>query len=156
MNKKDVLDALQSFMDGNGLKFEYDDEASLFKGVVGMKCALRQGGVLINVGDDYFVVYLVSPVKGNPENLGELMKYLTMANFGLTYGNFELDVSDGEVRFKSFVNCSGLAYISPSWIRDGVFLSCSMLERYGNGIAALAAGESDAETEIAKAEEQDR
>ena len=81
-----------------------------------------------------------------------MVKYLTMANYGLANGNFELDVRDGEIRYKTYVNCKGLESLPGQIIKDSILVGWYMMERYGNGIAAIAMGFSDAETEIKKAE----
>ncbi len=78
-----------------------------------------------------------------------------MANYGLVNGNFELDLRDGEIRYKTYVNCDGLESLSEAVIQDSIYVGCVMMDRYGDGIAALAMGFSDADTEIKKAEHRD-
>jgi hypothetical protein len=53
------------------------------------------------------------------------------------------------------VNCDGLQSLSPAVIQDSIYVGCLMMDRYGDGIAALALGFSDADTEIKKAEHRD-
>ena len=110
---------------------------------------------VVDFRDTFFVVYAFSPINADPENLGEMAKYLAMANYGLFVGNFELDVRDGEIRYKCFVDCDGLDAIPKDFIRRAIHIPFQMFERYGDGIAALAMGFSDAETEIKKAEKDD-
>ncbi len=102
--------------------------------------------------DCSYIVNIVSPINGDPKDIGEMLKYLTMANYGLTNGNFELDMRDGEIRYKTYVNCKDLESLPAQIIKDSILFGWVMVERYGNGIAALAMGFSDAETEIKKAE----
>ena len=81
-----------------------------------------------------------------------IMEYLTMANYGLRAGNFELDLRDGEVRYKVNVNAKGLDSLSTKIIEDSIMIPLMMMDRYGDGLAALFLGFSDPQTEIQKAE----
>ena len=39
-----------------------------------------------------------------------MMKYLTLANYGVVNGNFEMDLSDGEIRYKSYVDARSAGF----------------------------------------------
>lgn len=153
MEPDDIVDALRDWLDDDDWHYEYDAERKVLKMGVTLKCKLRSVRLFIPVREDKsYIVNTVSPLNGDKDNLTELMKYLTMANYGLANGDFELDVRDGEIRYKTYVNCDGLKSLPEQIIKDSIYVGCSMMERYGDGIAALAMGFSDAETEIAKAE----
>ena len=153
MDHDSIVDALRDWLDDDDWRYEYDAEHHLIKCGVALRNKLRSARLFIPVREDEsFSVIAVSPINGDPANLGELLKYLTMANYGLANGNFEVDVRDGEIHYKIYVNCRGLDTLPKDIIGSSVYISYSMMERYGNGIAALAMGFSDAETEIKKAE----
>ena len=155
MNQEQIVDAIRKWLDDDDWHYEYNAEKHLFKMGISLKSKIKSGRIFIDVKKDSYVVYLYAPIGGDKENLAELTKYLTMANYGLLNGNFELDVRDGEVRYKTYVNCDGLEALSSAVIQDSVYVGCIMMDRYGDGIAALALGFSDAETEIKKAEKSD-
>src|SRR5688500_12466181 len=48
--------------------------------------------------------YSVLPTIVPQEKQREVMEYLTRANYGLSIGNFEMDLRDGEIRYKSSVD----------------------------------------------------
>lgn len=50
------------------------------------------------------------------------MEYITGANYGLRNGNFEMDVEDGEIRYKVYVNVKGMNDISDDIINPLWFL----------------------------------
>ncbi len=152
MDQEQIVDAIRDWLDGDDWHYEYIAEHHLIRMGVGLKSKLKNGRIFIDVKEDCYLVYVVSPIGGDKDDLGELMKYLTMANYLLKNGNFEMDVRDGEVRYKTFVNCEGLTELPKEIIRESVLAGCYMIDRYGNGIAAIAMGFSDAETEIKKAE----
>ena len=120
---------------------------------VTLDCKLRNARLFIPIREDgSYIVNIVSPISGDPNNIGELAKYIAMVNYGLANGNFDLDVKDGEVRYKVYVGCETLEKLSVELIKDSIYVGWFMMERYGNGFVALAMGFSDADTEIKKAE----
>ena len=155
MEQEQIVDAVRDWLDGDDWRYEYDAEKHLIKMGITLKSKIKSGRIFIDVKQDCYAVYLCAPISGDKDNLGELLKYLAMANYGLLNGNFEVDVRDGEIRYKTFVNCDGLQSLSPAVIQDSIYVGCLMMDRYGDGIAALALGFSDADTEIKKAEHRD-
>lgn len=152
MDQEQLVDAIRDWLDGDDWNYEYVAEHHIFKMGVSLKSKLKNGRIYVDVKEEAYIVYVVSPIGGDKDDLGELMKYLTMANYCMTNGNFELDVKDGEVRFKAYVNCKGLDNLPKEIIQDSILVGCYTIDRYGNGIAAISMGFSDAETEIKKAE----
>ena len=155
MEQEQIVDAIRDWLDEDDWHYEYNAEKHLIKMGINLKSKIKSGRYFIDIKEDSYLVYLYTPINGDPENIGELVKYLTMANYGLYNGNFEVDVRDGEIRYKTFVNCDGLESLSPEVIKDSIYVCCVMMDRYGDGIAALALGFSDADTEIKKAEHRD-
>ena len=155
MNREQMVDAVRDWLDGDDWHYEYMAEKQLIKMGISLKSKIKSGTIFIDFKEDCYLVYLYAPISGDKDNLDELIKYLTMANYGLFNGNFELDVNDGEIRYKTYVNCDELETLPDQIIKDSIYVGCVMMDRYGDGIAALALGFSDAETEINKAEHRD-
>ena len=82
----------------------------------------------------------------------EVMEYLTRANYGLLLGNFELDLGDGEVRFKCATDIEhhGLSY---EQYQSMLYVSVAMMDRYFPGLQKVVQGASDAAAAIAEAEQ---
>ena len=154
MEQEEIIDAVRDWLDNDDWHYDFDAERTMIKTGINLKSKIKSSRILIDIKENSYIVYLISPINGDKENPAEIIKYLTMANYGLINGNFEFDVRDGEIRYKTFVNCEGLESLSEEVIRDSVYVGCAMMDRYGDGIASLAFGYSDAETEIKKAEER--
>ena len=153
MDQEQIVDALRDWLDSDDWHYDYDSEHHLIRAGITLDCKLRNARIFIHVREDgSYIVNFYSPVNGDPGNIDELVKYVAMANYGLANGNFDIDVSDGEVRYKIYVNCKDLEKLPAQIIKDSIYAGWCMLDRYGNGIAALAMGFSDAETEIKKVE----
>ena len=155
MKTEAIVEAIGDFLDDDDWKYEYNGEKTLFKMGVSLRCRLQSTRLYIDVKEDAYLVYAISPISGSGETISELARYVTRANYALINGNFELDVRDGEVRYKSYVNCDSLGELSREVIRDSIYVPCAMMNKYGDGIAAIALGYSDADTEIRKAEGSD-
>ena len=155
MEQEEIVDAVRDWLDGDDWHYEYNAEKHQIKMGINLKSKIKSGRIFVDIKKDCYVVYLYAPINGDKDNIGELLKYMAMANYGLLNGNFEVDPEDGEILYKTFVNCDGLKALSPEVIQDSIYMGCLMMDRYGDGIAALALGFSDAETEIKKAEKQD-
>ena len=153
MDQEQIVDALRDWLDSDDWHYEYDAEHHLIRAGITLDCKLRNARIFIPIREDgSYIVNIYSPVNGDPAHIDELVKYIAMANYGLANGNFDLDVSDGEVRYKIYVNCKDLEKLPAQIIKDSIYAGWCMMDRYGNGLAALAMGFSDAETEIKKAE----
>jgi hypothetical protein len=57
--------------------------------------------------DDLFVFYSACPVVVPEEKRGELLEMLNDVNYNLVYGNFEMDSSDGHIRFRTSIDITG-------------------------------------------------
>ena len=94
----------------------------------------------------YSVPYGESPV----ERRAEVAEFLTRANYGLHVGNFEMDVDDGEIRFKTSVDLEG-SELSQEMLRRLVQINLSLVDRYLVGIQLVLAGSTPLEAvEIAE------
>ena len=153
MDQEQIVDAVRDWLDGDDWHYDYNADNHMISAGIKLDCKMRSARVYIPIRDDNsYIVNIVAPIKGDPNDLDELIKYLTMANYGLANGNFELDVRDGEIRYKTYVNCRELESLPDRIIKDSILVGWYMMERYGDGIAAISMGFSDAEAEIKKAE----
>jgi hypothetical protein len=63
--------------------------------------ATRQVVIVVHERSSVLVCYSVAADRVEPAARGAVAELLTMANYGLLEGNFEVDLGDGEVRFKT-------------------------------------------------------
>src|SRR5690349_1693037 len=82
-----------------------------------------------NVNNDLFTFYAVPQVAIEKEKYGEAMEFITRANFGLPVGNFELDLEDGELRFRTGIDAEG-SNLDVPMVRQTVLHALTALDRY--------------------------
>jgi|JFJP01.1.fsa_nt_gi Family of unknown function (DUF1790). len=86
-----------------------------------------------------FYFYSICPIKAQ-DNLMIVAEFITRVNYGLSIGNFELDFSDGEIRFKTSVDITedgfGLATVERL-----VYTNVLMMDRYLPGLISVLTGQ---------------
>jgi hypothetical protein len=74
-------------------------------------------------------------------------EFLHRANYGLVLGNFEIDLSDGEVRFKVGLDVEGVhldrprsSPAGPALVKQAFYAAVSLFDKYLPGLRAVAGG----------------
>lgn len=93
----------------------------------------------VDVDAEQFTFYGILDVDLASEKLPEVAEYLTRANYGLRIGNFELDFSDGEVRYKSSLDFEREMLVD-NLIENTVAHAIDNIERYFDGLKDVAVG----------------
>ncbi|MEB3294603.1 MAG: YbjN domain-containing protein [Synechococcales bacterium] len=88
-----------------------------------------------------FIFYSISPIAAPEDKRGTIAHFLTRANYGTLIGNFELDFSDGEIRYKTSIDVEG-DRLTPALIKRLVYTNVAMMDEYLPGIQAVMAGET--------------
>ena len=87
---------------------------------------------------DAILFYSICPLRVPEELRLEAAHFLTRANYGLATGNFELDFSDGEIRYKTVLDLDG--ELSAPAVKRAVRANGIAMETYLPGIGAVIAG----------------
>lgn len=83
--------------------------------------------------------YSICPLVVPPEKRTEMASFLARANYGLAVGNFELDLADGEIRYKTSLTVEA-GDVSPTLVRRLARVNALAMERYLPSIAAVITG----------------
>jgi len=105
------------------------------------------------VGEEDQIVrfYSICPVIVPETHLAAAAEYLMRANFGLKIGNFEMDYSDGEVRYKTSLDVEN-AMVSRELISNMVNANLATTNRYLGGLFEVINGNIPPAEAIQKAE----
>lgn len=101
--------------------------------------------------EERFGFYVIAPVAAPRTSLSAIAEYITRANFGLHVGNFELDYTDGEIRYKSCVDFKGIR-LTPDLIKHAVYPAAQTAEAYFPGLLRVIRDEKTPVEAIAEAE----
>lgn len=90
------------------------------------------------------VFYSIFPAKVPADRSSAIAYFLTLANYGMIIGNFELDFQDGEIRYKTSLDVTG-DRITPALIKSLVYTNVLTLDQYLPGIQAVLEGTAPAD-----------
>lgn len=86
-----------------------------------------------------FLFYSVCPVNVPSERRLALAEFMTLANYDMPIGNFEMDFADGEIRFKTSVGLGQLDW-SDELIKVAVHTNVFSMDQYLPGILQVIEG----------------
>jgi hypothetical protein len=96
------------------------------------------------------VFYSVCPYNVPEEGRPAAMEFVTRVNYGLLVGNFELDLADGEVRFKTSLDVRG-AELTPILVARAIMPNLLGMNTYLPGIAAIVGGDRSSPAQLVAA-----
>lgn len=154
MYSQKIAHAIKSYLTDDEWHFSFDEKRGLFKFGLSLKGRIKKINYVVDVKDDEYVVYAISPLgadEDDKEVMASMAEFVCRANYGLVNGNFELDMRDGEVRFKCFVDCEGITPTS-EMVRNSIHCPAAMFKRYGTGIVDIIFGKSSAQEAVEQCE----
>lgn len=99
-----------------------------------------------------FIFYSSLPVNVPENKRLAVAEFLTRANFGLIVGNFEIDLNDGEVRYKTSSIEAKDSSISTDLIGQLIFANVMIMDRYLPGIMSVIYANVSPEAALIKVE----
>ncbi len=115
------------------------DDSTTYRVLFGGKFGEFRCYAQVHVDLEQFIFYAVAPVKVPEEQRGAVAEFITRANYGMRIGNFEMDYTDGEVRYKSSLDFEG-ATLTFNLIRNAIYPAVMTLDRYLPGLMAVTFG----------------
>jgi hypothetical protein len=147
-----LLQATESVLNKHGWQF-YDLGKTTLRIDVNGKTANWAVIVKCIDEDQQFVVYSVCGNKPTEDKYTVMQEFLTRANFGLRIGNFELDLQDGEIRFKTSIQFAGEVQ-ADLMIEQCLLINIMTMERYLPGILQVIFTDISPDQAIAQIESQ--
>ena len=96
------------------------------------------------------VVYLVSPQRIPVASRLTACEYVVRVNQGLRLGGFDIDMNDGEFRFRIGIDVEG-GELGTTMFRTLLGLACGCMNAYHDGLLRVVYGSVDPETATAEA-----
>ena len=130
-----VIEALK----GVKLSFTFDSDAGIVKLSMGQVGPFRKVDVYVEARSNDIITYAFFPLNADgddPARMADMAEFITRANYGLCNGCFEMDYRDGEIRFKSYIDCEDLIPCDKV-ILNSIFTSVTMIRRYTPGFAGI-------------------
>lgn len=150
MTDREIFNVVVRWFRDDDWNFDSDDDKLVVRtGINGENGKYR---VYAHVQNENVVVHSVSPTEAPQAKRSAVAEYLTRANYGLVIGNFEMDYSDGEVRYKtSFKVKDGV--LAPWMVNNLVYVNCAMMDKYYPGVMAVLYAGATPEQAVRKIEQ---
>lgn len=120
----DSADLVKKYLVRNGIHFSFDEEKRIFDFCLNIKSKISKINCIIEADkyEEDIIIYAVCPIgveRGNVDMMGQMAEFLCRVNYGLRNGCFEFCFYNGEIRFRSHIDCdnslSSLAVIDNSF-----------------------------------------
>lgn len=121
----------------------------VFLAAIALNGRLQKTKYIIDVKNDSYIVYAVLPINADASDKRKMLNladFICRLNHRLAAGNFELDMDDGQVRFKYYVNCSD-SVPTRGILTESLVLPKVMLEHYSDGLLNVIINGADAKEE---------
>lgn len=151
---KAIASAIKKFLTEDDWHFSFIEDKGIFRFGIGLKGKLKKIDYLVDVNENEYLVYALAPLgadERSPLMMSKMAEFVCRANYGLKNGCFELDMRDGEIRYKTFVPCDNIT-LSSEIIRRSIYCPASMFEQYSEGIISILFGDATAKEAIDKCE----
>ena len=149
------MELIKEFLTEDNWNYSFDEEDNVFSFSLTIDSKIKHLKYYIYVREDSYTVYAVSPLNADNDDkivMSTLADFICRANYGLRNGNFELDMRDGEIRYKVFVDCEN-RLPSMEIVKRSIVIPCIMFEKYSNGILDVIFKGSSAEEAVSECED---
>ena len=151
---EELVSIVREHLDDKGWTYRFEDDNGVFRFGLNISGNLRSIQYLIDIRDTDYSVYAISPLsadKDNEDQLHRMSEAVNRINYGLRDGNFELDLNDGEIRYKSYVNCED-STLSQAMVRRSIGVPAAMFTRYSKVIIGIIFSDGDPKTLVDQCE----
>ncbi|MEQ9036726.1 YbjN domain-containing protein, partial [Gracilimonas sp.] len=98
-----------------------------------------------------FVFYSLCPVKVAQKKRKQLGEFVCRANLGMIIGNFELDFTTGEIRYKTSIDIKD-SFLTAETLKQLVYTNVLTMDKYLPGVEAVVSSKVSPEEAISQIE----
>lgn len=153
---ENIKTIIQDYLDRDEWHYTFDEEQHFFKAGIKLDGKLNRCDIIIDIREEYYLVYGMIALSADEKCLNAILEYIHRINYGLKFGSFELDLRDGEIRYKMYVDCGNDCDCMPSEsvIQRSLEMPALMFEKYGDGFLNIMFGNVSPEEAIKMVEEE--
>ncbi|MBR4171198.1 MAG: YbjN domain-containing protein [Kiritimatiellae bacterium] len=147
---------VKGFLDEDEWKYEMEDKDDrvIFTGGIGLDGPYNSCQFILMVDDDLVQTYTILPASAKTKK-AEIAEFITRANYGNKYGGFEMDYSDGEIRYHMTLPIEAIRADRDKFVKLILVLPAKIMDKYAKGIAAVLLGIKTPETAVEECEADD-
>lgn len=150
----ELVAVVKGVLDGSEWNYSFNEERGVFDFGLKTSAKIQKINYFVVVRDDEIIFYGICPINADENDAGmmaRMAEFLSRVNYGIKNGCFEFDFRDGEIRYKSFVDCDE---VIPSTEVVGNSICCinAMYNRFSQGIIDIIFRDSSVNDAIEKCE----
>lgn len=152
----EIVKVVKQFLAEDDWHYSFNEDTGIFRFGLRIRNKIQNISYVIDVHDDEFITYGMCPIgtdREDPEMMAQMAEFICRANYGMKNGCFEMDWRDGEIRFRSYVDCENLLP-STTVVKNSVHCTAAMIKRYAPGIVDIIFGGAKAKDAITKCEKE--
>ncbi len=151
----EIQEVVEEFFDEDGWSYQPIDERGVIMTGISLHGKMKNIQLLVSIQSDGIICFSSAPIGADESNKAEVAEFITRANYGLSYGNFEMDYRDGEVRYKTTLYCGDGEVPTLEQVRHTIIVNALMMKRYGDGLMEVLFDISSPEEAVRKCEQQE-
>lgn len=147
-----IFQAMVNFFKEYELSFqEVEENQALVLGFKG-KNGEYKSLAIAREEEHQMIFYSVCPLNATKSQLQAIAEFVIKVNHGIVIGNFELDFSDGEIRYKTSIDVEG-EKLTSELIKQLVFTNVAMMDKYLPGIRSIIEDNESPDDAISQVED---
>lgn len=150
----EIANVVKEFLIKDNWRYSFNEDFGIFDFGLNVRSKLQKIKYFIDIKTSEMIIYGICPIcaqSDDKEMMTEMTEFICRANFGLKNGCFEIDFRDGEIRYKSYVDCNDVLP-SAEVVKNSIYCTAAMYERYADGILAIIFAGVSAKEAIAMCE----
>lgn len=153
MDQTSLNQHVRKYFDSIEWTYNFDEEDNFFSTGATISGGFSYTRMVVDVQDEILQCYAFAPVNVPEEKRQAACEYLMRASRGMKRGAFELDFSDGEVRFHTYIDVpEGVPAPNDELMEMLVMVPVAMMQRYGQGLLDIISGAKTPEEAVKMAE----
>ena len=146
-----LFDSVKKFMEDDDWPYQQLEDDPILR--TGFSSDAGQWTCYAHIREEQAQVmfYSVFPFTIPEEKRMAIAEYITRANYGLRLGNFEMDLNDGDLRYKTSIDVEG-AELPPALVRSLLYANVMTMSTYFPGFMNVLYNDVSPAEAIAKVE----
>lgn len=149
---------VKQFLEDYDWNFFFSEDTGVFSFSVGIRGKIQSINYLFDVRETEMVVYGMCSVGADSDDremMVQMAEFICRANYSLLNGCFEFDFTDGEIRYRSYIDCEEVIP-SQKVLKNTVQYIALIYERYLLGILDIIFTNGKAADAISRCEKNQK
>ncbi|MBR5302229.1 MAG: hypothetical protein IKU38_05280 [Clostridia bacterium] len=136
-----IADTLREIFSDSGILATFEDKNGIgvFTVRLKLRCRMQSAHMVVLVREEDFSTLTTLPLCADENHRLAMAEFIARVNWGMRNGNFELNMLDGEIRFKTHVH-TGKQPPDMGAARLATMLPFLMIDRFGDAIIDVLFG----------------